>query len=148
MEIIPHLWISYYKDNLSIIKDKKIKNIIHLNKNASFIKNNKIEEIKIPIDYNDNDTYEEMNIIMYQHLFDITEYIHQKIINNENILLLSNENKQDLDTIIVAYYIRYGNLNIHDSIIYLKTKKQDIFYPKCLFYHSLNKYYNELNKNY
>jgi len=144
MEVLPHFWIGYYKNklNLSIIKEKKIKNIIHISKNESFLKKNiNVEEIRIPIDYNDNNSYEEQNNIMYEQLFDITEYIHNKIMGNENILLLGYEFKQDLDTIIIAYYIRYGKLNIRDSIIFLKSKKENIFEPKCLFYFALNKFY-------
>jgi hypothetical protein len=147
MEVLPHFWITYYKNNLFIIKKKKIKHIIHLSKNEPFIKKNEIEQIRIPIDYNDSQSYEEQNNIMYQHLFDITDYIHEKIINNENILLIGYEYKQDIETIIVSYFIRFGKLNIRDSIIFLKSKKHDIFEPKCLFYPSLNKFYNEFNKN-
>jgi hypothetical protein len=148
MEILPHFWITYNKENLHIIKEKKIKNIIHLSKKESFIGLDKLNEIKICIDYNYEQTYEEINTIMYQYLFDITEYIHDKIINNESILLIGLFDKQDVDVIIVAYYIRYGNMTIQDSIRFLKTKKDDIFNPKCLFYSSLNKFYYELNKNY
>jgi protein-tyrosine phosphatase len=148
MEVLPHFWITYYKENLYFIKEKKIKNIIHLSKKENFIKKINTEEIIIPIDYTEENTYEEQNNIIYQHLFDITDYIHNKIINNEKVLLLGQENKQDIDTIIVAYLIRYAKLNIHDSILFLKTKKENLFSPKCLFYFSLNRFYNQLNKNY
>jgi len=149
MEILPHFWIGYYHNkNIKLIKEKNIKNIIHLSKNEDYKKNMNLEEIRIPIDYSDNDSYEFINNSLYQHLFDITEYIHEKILNNENILLMGYEDKQDIDSIIVAYFIRYGKMNIHDSIVYLKTKKNNIFYPKCIFYFSLNKFYNDINKKY
>ena len=145
MEILPHFWIGYYNENLSIIKQKNIKTIIHLSKNEKFIQKNDIEEIRIPIDYEENNSYEEQNNIMYQQLYDITDYIHEKIIKNENILLLGYQQKQDVDTILIAYFIRFGKINIHNSILFLKSKKIDIFYPKCLFYHALNKFYTYLN---
>lgn len=148
MEILPYFWIGYYKENLYYIKEKKIENIIHLSKKENFFKINGIEEIIIPIDYTDDNTYEEQNNIIYQHLFDITDYIHSKLINNEKVLLLGYEHKQDIDTIIVSYLIRYGKLNIYDSIYFLRTKKENIFSPKCLFYISLNRFYNQLNKKY
>ena len=78
----------------------------------------------------------------------MTDYIHEKIINNEKVMLLGNYNKQDLDVFIVAYLIRLGKFNIQNSILFLKSKKKDIFNPKCLFFFALNKFYNELNKNY
>jgi len=87
-----------------------------------------------------------MNNLMLQQLSDITEYIHDKIINNEKVLLIGYYNKQDLDTIIVAYLLKYAKLTIHDAILFLRSKKSDIFSPKCLFYFALNKFYNNLAK--
>ena len=143
MEILPHFWIGYYKERIKeIIIKKKIRNIIHLSKKEYFFKNSNIEEIMIPIDYNKNDSYEISNNIMYQHLYDITDYIHEKIINNNNILLIGYLDKQDIDTIIIAYFIRFGKMNIENSIRFLKSKKNDIFIPKCYFYFALNKFYN------
>ena len=133
MEILPHFWISYYKSNLNIIKKKNIKNIIHLSKTELFIKKIDLEEIRIPIDYDENDSYEEKNNILYQYIFDITDYIHEKIVNNENILLLGYEYKQDVDAIIIAYIIRFGKINTNDAIVFLKSKKnmylnQNVFF--------------------
>lgn len=146
MEILPHFWISHYGTDVFFIKKKKIKNIIHLSKKEPFLKKNDIEEIRIVIDYKEDDSYEQMNNLMFQQLSDITEYIHDKIINNEKILLIGYHHKQDLDSIIVAYLLKYAKLSIHDAILFLKSKKDDIFSPKCLFYFALNKFYNNLEK--
>lgn len=147
MEILPHFWVGYYKENLlNIIKKKKIKNIIHLSKNESFIKKIDLEEIRIPIDYNESQQLEEQNNIVYQYLFDITDYIHDKIINNGNILLIGYLHKQDIDTIIISYFIRFGKLNLHESISFLKSKKKYVFVPKCLFFHALSKFYNRVRE--
>lgn len=146
MEVLPHFWISYYKENIFFLKKKNITNIIHLSKYEQFIKKNTIEEIRVPIDYNEEMSLEEQNNIMYQSLYDLTDYIHEKITSNKNILLLGYSNKQDIDVLIIAYFIRFGSLTIHDSINFLKTKKENIFIPKCNFYFALNKFYNELLK--
>lgn len=124
MEILPHFWVSYYNENYIIIKEKKIKNIIHLSKNEKFIKKLDLDEIRIPIDYDEDESLETQNNIIYQHLFDVTDYIHEKIINNEKVMLLGQYNKQDLDVFIVAYLIRFGKLNIQNSILFLKSKKK------------------------
>ena len=146
MEILPHFWISHYGTDVFFIKKKKIKNIIHLSKKEPFLKKNDIEEIRIVVDYKEDDPYEHMNNLMFQQLSDITEYIHDKIINNEKVLLIGYHHKQDLDSIIVAYLLKYAKLTIHDAILFLKSKKDDIFSPKCLFYFALNKFYNNLEK--
>lgn len=145
MEILPHFWISYYRKKLLVIKEKKIKTIIHLSKFEKFINKNNIEEICVPLDYTEDQSLEEKNNIIYDSLYDITDYIHKKITRNENILLLGYSNKQDIETIVLAYFIKFGKLNIHDSIVFLKSKKENIFQPKCLFYYALNKFYNKIN---
>jgi hypothetical protein len=145
MEVLPHFWISYYGEYYNIIKEKKIKNIIHLSKYKPFIKKLDLDEIRIPIDYDDEDSNEKQNIIIYQHLFDVTDYIHQKIMNNEKVLLLGHNEKQDIDVFIIAYFIRFGKMNIQTSIIFLKSKKKYIFEPKCLFFFALNKFHYQLN---
>ena len=142
MEVLPHFWIGYYKENLHIIKTKKIQNIIHLSKDEPFINKNDIEQIRVPIDYDENQSLEVQNNIMYQHLYDITDYIHEKIINNSNILLIGYINKQDIDTIVIAYFIKFGKLTIRESILFYKSKKEHIFNPKFSFYYALNKFYN------
>lgn len=146
MEILPHFWIVHYGTDISFIKKKKIKNIIHLSKKEPFSKKNDIEEIRIVIDYKEDDSYENMNNLMFQQLSDITEYIHDKIISNEKVLLIGYHNRQDIDTIIVAYLLKYAKISIHDAILFIKSKKADIFSPKCLFYFALNKFYNNLEK--
>lgn len=146
MEILPHFWISYFKEKYNIIIKKKINNVIHISKYEKFIKKDNIEQIRIPFDYDINDNIEDINNVVYQHLFDITDYIHEKIYNNENILLLGYEDRQDVDVVIIAYFIRFGKMNVQNSINILKSKKKDIFEPKCLFFFALNRFYNELNK--
>jgi hypothetical protein len=146
MEVLPHFWINYYHENYYIIKEKKIKNIIHLSKYEPYIKKMDLDEIRIPLDYNEDESMEKQNITIYQHLYDVTDYIHNKIINNEKVMLLGKYGKQDIDVFVVAYLIRFGKVNIQSAILFLKSKKKNIFDPKCLFYFALNKFYNELNK--
>ena len=94
-----------------------------MSKNESFLKCKEIEQIRIPIDYKDDFSIDDKNTVLYQHLFDVTDFIHEKIISNKNILLLGYDNTQDLDTIITAYFIRFGKLTIVESIRFLKSKK-------------------------
>jgi hypothetical protein len=147
MEILPHFWINFFTGNNKLANEKKITNIIYLSKTEHFMKNIEIEQIRIPIDYNDKDSLEEKNNIIYQHLFDVTDYINDKINNNGKVLLLGKESCQDLDIFIIAYLIRYGKLNVNTSISFLKSKRENIFIPKCYFYYCLNKFYEEINKN-
>lgn len=150
MEILPNLWISYYDDNniIHLIKKNKIKSIVHLSNKHDFFKKKDCDEIRADIDYTEEDTLEIKNNILYRCLFNITDYIHEKIIDTEKVLLIGNSNKQDLDSIVIAYLVRFGKLTIYDSIQFLKTKKDSIFEPKCYFFSALNKFYNHLYPSY
>ena len=125
MEILPYFWISTFSDSyLKLIKEKNIKVVIYLSKNNHFSKYENIEQLRIPIEYNENDSYENINNIMYQQLYDITQFIHEKINNNQKVLLIGIDDKQDIDTIVSAYYIRYGKLTLRDALLFLKSKKK------------------------
>ena len=79
-EILPHFWISNTPKNNSYLHSKQIKNIIFLSNQDEFIKNYHHEQIRIPLkDLNDN--IKQRNIIIYQHLYDVTHYIHEQINN-------------------------------------------------------------------
>ena len=145
MEVLPHFWINYYNENYIIIKEKKIKNIIHLSKYEPYIKKLNLDEIRIPLDYEEDDTMEKQNITIYQYLYDVTDYIHNKIVNNEKVMLLGKNGKQDIDIFVIAYLIRFAKINIPRAIFFFKSKKKNIFEPKCLFYFALNKFYYEFN---
>jgi hypothetical protein len=147
MEILPHFWIGYYHNFIHMIKEKRIKHILYLSKTEEFIKKKDMEQIRIPIDYDIDSSIEEKNNILYQHLFDITEYIHEKVNMNKNILLLGDQDRQDIDVIICCYFIRYGKISIEDSIQFLKSKKKNIFFPKCFFYSALSQFYERIKKN-
>lgn len=143
MEVLPHLWVSEGLKKKDFLISKKIKAIIVLSKYQQFYKNIDIEQIRIPCEKtNDN---KNDNIIIYQHLYDVTHYIFNKIINNKNILLIGNEKDDSILYIfILAYYIRYGKLDIKNSLNFLNTKLNMTYfnYNEALF-----KFYNEHYKH-
>jgi len=143
MEILPHFWISDINKNLNFLKNKKINLIIFLSKNNKFIKYYNDEQIRIPIDNLDN--YDDKNTIVYQHLFDVVDCIHENINNNKNILLIGHENdEQILDTFILSYFIKYGKTNIEFAIYFLKSKKKNCLKPIFYYEDCLLKYYKEI----
>ena len=99
MEVIPHFWVNEKIKNPSFIKTKNIKAIIFLSKTLNFYKHIEIEQIRIPVDVSDNSKND--NIVIYQHLFDVTNYIFEKIYNNKNILVIGNENDSSILYLII-----------------------------------------------
>jgi len=146
MEILPNLWIGYYDDIdiIQVIKNNKIKSIVHLSNKHDFFKKKDCDEIRADIDYTQEDSLEIKNNIVYRCLFHVTDYIHENIINTDKVLLIGESNRQDLDVMVIAYLVRFGKLTIYDSIQFFKTKKDTLFEPKCNFFGSLNKFYNHL----
>jgi len=151
MEIVPHFWVADFEnyDDITFLKEKKIKCIINVSKYTNFSTSNvkqSIDEIRIPIDYNEEtDNQNLINSMMYDHLFDITEYIHSKVISSKNILLVGYSTKEDIDAIIAAYFIRYAKVDVREALKYVKSKRANAFLNNILFYPALNKFYEVIN---
>jgi hypothetical protein len=149
MEVLPNLYVSTYDTYMDerVIKQKKIKVIIHVSKKKRFLEKDKIEEIRVPIDYDEND-YDlmQINLDLYNYLYDIVNFIHEKLHENKSVLLLGYSHKQEVDIIVASYYIRFGKVTPKLAMYYLKTKKKNLFLPECLYEYSLERFYEDLNK--
>ena len=148
--ILPHFWASDYQslEDFSWIKKKKITIVIHLSKNRPFIGKGNFEEIRIPVYYNDEMNLEDVNNIIYNYLSDTTAYIYDKIGSQENILLVGEEGKEDIDIFLACYFIRYARVFPNIAVQYVKSKKKNAFLDKSIFIPSLNKFYYEVHKNF
>lgn len=148
-EVYPHLFTSTYENykDLNIIKNKKIKLIIHVSKNKKFVGTDKIEEIRLPIEFDeDNFDFEHINLELYNYIPDMIEYIYKNLKNNRNVLLLGYSHKQEVDILVCGFYMRYGNVTPQLSIYYLKSKKQNIFLPECYYESCLEHYYRYIGR--
>ncbi len=149
MEVYPHLYTSTYETykDLNIIKNKKIKLIIHVSKSKKFVGTDKIEEIRLPIEFNEDDfDFEEINLELYNYLPDMIEYIYKNLKNNKNVLLLGFSHKQEVDILVSSFYMKYGNVTPQLAMYYLKSKKQNIFLPECYYESCLERYYRFINR--
>ena len=152
MEIIPHFWIADFEnyDDKRFLRDKNITTIINLSKYKNFSSTNaklSIDEIRIPIEYDEEtDSTDRINMLLYEYLFDITEYIHERVINMKNILLVGYSSKEDINAVICAYFIRYAKIDVKEAIKYVKSKIEKSYINKILFYPALNKFYNSIYK--
>ncbi len=148
--ILPHLWIADYTalEDLSWLRKKKIHIIFHISKEHPFFAKSDIEELRIPVDYDDNSSLEVMNKNIYECLFDFCQFIHEKMNAQKNILVLGLEGRQDPDVFAAAYFIMYGKVFPSNAINYVKSKKKNAFFERNTFLPALNKFCNELNKNF
>ena len=148
IEVLPYIYYEYYEEEKSdkFFKRNKIKSIIHLSKLQKMFKSSMIEEIVIDLDYDINHFDEQkINIRLYEYLYDLVEFIYKKaIIENNSICILGFKNKQDIDAILMAYFIKYAKVNYQEAHHYVMSKKLNNFYEKSYFYNSLKKYNNQL----
>ena len=141
-EIIPGLWLGEKEisENIQFYKDNNIDIVINCSTDLPFI-NIDIEKLRLKV--NDNLKNEEI-LKMYQNLNYITKYINDNLLLCKNILVHCYAGKQRSATVIIAYLIRYGNINLEKSIELLKSKKEDVFTPTINFINSLKQFYKDI----
>ncbi len=148
IEVLPYIHYAYYEEEKSdkFFKRNKIKTIIHLSKSQKMFKSPHLEEILIDLDYDINHFDEhKINVRLYEYLYDIIEFIYKKtIIENHSICILGFKNKQDIDAILMAYFIKYAQVNYQEAHHYVMSKKMENFYDKSYYYTCLKKYMNQL----
>jgi hypothetical protein len=141
IEYLPHLWVSeYYTFKPSSLSSKKIQLILHLSSHLDFYKTN-IEQIRIPMDKNDS-SLEEKNALMYNHMFDVTDLIHQKIMQTSPVLILSNSIQKDV--FASAYFIRFAKVLPREAMDFIQSKKKELSMEIIEYNNCLNKFYYQL----
>ena len=131
IEILPNLWIGN-SEILKIINKLNIDNIINCTKDLHFI--GKHTQYKTDIKNN----LEKYEIIkMYEYLNETSDFIYSKLINHKSILVVCENGNQKSATIIAAYIIKYGHMNITNTIHSIRTKHVSAFYPNIEYKNSL-----------
>lgn len=130
IEIIPNLWIG----NKDILKyNLNINFIINTLKDLHFL--GKHNQYKMDIKNN----LEKYEIIkMYEYLNETSEFIYKKLNNNKSVLVICENGNQKSCTIVAAYIIKYGKLNLNTVIKSLRTKHKTAFYPNIDYKNSLD----------
>jgi len=172
IEYLPHLWVSeYYTFDFSFLSSKKIHLILHLSDAFDFYKT-EIEQIRIPLEKSnvssdrvsldrvssdrvssvsldrvssvssDNVSIEEKNALMYNHLFDVTDLIHQRITQTNPVLILSNGIQKEL--FVASYFIRFAKVLPRESLEYIQSKKKDLSLEIIEYNNCLNKFYCQI----
>ena len=141
VEIIPDLWIGSLAayNNSKFQEDNNISCLINCCKDLHFL--GKYREYNMPI----KNTMEKYEIDkMYEYLIEVTEFIHQNIIDNKVILIYCDNGIQKSPTIAIAYLMRYGKLPKDLAIKSVKSKKPDVFKPFLDFNYSLDKFEKDI----
>jgi protein-tyrosine phosphatase len=145
MEIIPGLWIGDMDDAASyfFIKEKKIDIIINCTTDISFIVgelNLEKKRLSVEDSYADNEK-------LYKNMEYLVDYIYNALNKNKNILVHSKFGKQRAPTIVAGYFIKYGKVDMHQAIKYIRMKVPTAFVPSVNFEYALNQFSKTMQKN-
>jgi len=141
IEFLPGIWISNTKIfSEKFLKQKKINEIIDCNKSMNFFEGseNYIESIK-------NEIKKTNHVKLHKYLVDITQHIHQNIINGNSMLIYDQHSIKKAPVLLISYLMRYGHLTPAQTIQSYQSKSklplqlsQDYQYALKIFYQKIN----------
>jgi protein-tyrosine phosphatase len=136
-EIIPGLWIGDREDALNAkwLKQHKISVIVNCTKSLPYIQEGHSLSHIVRVAVNDNLEPIEIDR-MSKYLGPVIEKIWNWL-PEHNILVHCYAGRQRSAAVILAYLIKYGDIELDKAIELLRTKKIDICTPQCNFYESL-----------
>ena len=137
VEIIPDLWLGNDQSALNTQDDNFV--YINCSNDLSFL--GRAQQYNIEIK-NNLEKYEILK--MYQYLNETVEFLYKNLINLKPVLVHCETGTQKSATVVAAYLIKYGKINIEQAIKLIKTKKTDCFSPDIDYFFSLEKYYKNL----
>lgn len=145
-EILPGVWLGNIQSALDthFLHDKQIKCIINCTERHPF-SNDPIIEIKYRLPVKDNQNESEIN--KFSQLINKTVNEIKKNLSTRNILVHCYAGQQRSPAILVAFLMKYGQMDIESAISAIKSKKSDIFHPKCNFSDALIIYQKYLSQN-
>ena len=143
VEIIPDLWLGNLESsvNFEFQSSNEINCLVNCIKDLKFWGKYK--------EYNDliKDSIERHEILkMYKYLLEVTEFIYHSLKNNKIVLVFCENCEQKSSTVLSAYLIRYGNMNIETAIQIIKSKCNKSFINKIDFLYALEKFYKNINE--
>ena len=136
--IIPYLYIGGQK---AINHDIKFDTIINCTPNIpcpNYCKNS----IRVPVNNRKKDCQKFFDIITKT---DVLQQIHDSIQNKKTVLIHCQEGMHRSCSLAVCYFMKYYNMNIKDSMVYVKRKRNVAFKPVYNVFYVINLYYNYLH---
>lgn len=146
VEIIPLLWIGDKDDayDINFIQDNNIDIVINCTSEIPYPKwykdGDNIKYLRYPFRDNPNQNGYNDNHQMFEELNNITDYIHEHLLQLKSILVHCHLGKQRSPTVIAGYLMRFGKMDLNNAMQCLEQKKNDVFKPSPNFYPALKKF--------
>jgi len=132
IEIIPDLWICKYRE-LDGVNCKNIV-IIDCYHDLDFITN-------------DNDRVRHELVELYRYINEKIAIIHKKLTETKTVIVACKTCTQLSPLLVCCYLIRYGGMEIIDSLRAVKSKKDDVFTGQVMFSNILDKIYHDMKND-
>lgn len=145
-EILPNLWLGNIKiaQTLSFYSDHNVDCVINCSKDLPFY-NEKCKNIRVSV--HDNLKKEEIERL-FDYFDTCSDFINIHLKQNSTILVHCYAGKQRSASIILAYLMKYANINLYDGVNLIQSKRFQAFTPGINFISSLEKYEKYIkNKN-
>jgi protein-tyrosine phosphatase len=130
------------EDN-KFFKKYNIKSVVNCTPDIKF---NKLAKNKLHLSVNDNLQIDQI-MFMYKYLEKITEWIHNSLENNKNVLVHCHMGRQRSGCVIAAYLMKYKNMKYPEVIKYIKKFRQEAFFGGVNFEIALKLFQRDINKN-
>ena len=144
-EILPGLWLGDLKASLDtgFLGDKQIQCIINCTDRYPF-SDIPLIKIKHRVPIKDNLEIEEV-AKLYHCLDELADLIKQHL-PNHNILIHCYAGKQRSASILIAFLMKYGQLDLSSATLAIKSKRPDVFEPSFNFEAAVKLYEDQLRK--
>ncbi len=142
IEVLPYLHYAYYEDEGDIrekrLKRNRIKCLIHLSSTIREFKYSDMEEVSISLRHPEGDA---ANVEFYGYLQDVIEFIYHKVIEeNVAVCIIGHKEREEVDALLMAYFIRFAKVNYQEAHHYVLSKKLSHYYERSAYYSALKKY--------
>ena len=125
-QILPNIWLGNEKvaNHKEFIKKKNIKFIVNCEKDLFFLDNANTL----------NNNYDLDIIIkkLYQYWIDICKSIYENICEKNSVLIYCSDLDQKSPSVIMAYVLIYGNMELNNGITALQNKFDSKYFPNEL----------------
>ena len=144
IQIMPNIWLGNMAAALdyNFIFRNKINTTVNVTKINSNIYN--LYSMQLPV--GDSFSYVD-NMQMYMSFDRITDFINEHVGKNNKVLIHCEHGISRSATVLAAYLIRFYKVNVEQSIMLIKKKKNNCFpNGRIKFREALKKYYLNLLK--
>lgn len=141
-EIIPGIYLGNVKasQNPLIIQQYKINMVVNCTKDIPFL-----EWIPYKIRLAINDDSNPTEIQAFQKNIDqVVDYIYNHLASGYSILIHCRAGIQRSASVVSAFLMKYANMNIQQSVKFIKSKRKQAFFGGINFYQALSYYYEQL----